>query len=64
MVAEVGPDLEYRAPPFGAQKTVQKRNRDTTSIFHRFGMDFGHLFGDILKVLAWYLNDIVTHFAI
>ena len=31
---------------------LQKRIRDTTSIFHGFDIDLGRQFGDILKVLV------------
>ena len=39
-------------PPFGTQGPLQKRIRDTTSIFHGFDIDFECQFGDILKVLG------------
>ena len=32
-------------------QTLQKRIRDSTSIFHGFDIDFGRQFGDISKVL-------------
>ena len=38
--------------PQGRPKTFQKRIGDTTSIFHRFGIDSGTHFGDMLKSLA------------
>ena len=41
-----------RGSPFGTQGPLQKRTRDTTSIFHGFDIDFGRQFGDILKVLV------------
>jgi hypothetical protein len=41
-----------RDPPVGTQGPLQKRIRDTTSIFHGFDIDFGCQFDDILKVLG------------
>ena len=38
-------------------KTLQKCIRDTTSIFHRFCIDFGSHFGDILTILAYFSID-------
>ena len=40
-----------RDAPFGTQGPLQKRMRDSTSIFHGFDIDFGCQFDDILKVL-------------
>ena len=42
-------------PTFSARvtpRTIQKRIRDATSIFHRFRIDFGSHFGRILMVFA------------
>ena len=42
----------------GRPKTLQKRIRDATSIFHRFGIDLGSHFGDIIMILAQFFHDL------
>ena len=51
MVAEMVQMLER-----GARRALQKRIRDATSMFHRFWIDFGSHFGDMLMVLACFFD--------
>ena len=53
--------VESGKPPRAAQKTIQKRNRDTTSIFHRFWMDFGRHFGPVGSLLVPF-GSLLVHF--
>ena len=48
-----GRHLASQASP----KTLQKRIRDATSIFHRFSIEFGSHFGDIFMVLAPFFHN-------
>ena len=47
----LAPKIKHLAPQ-GRTKTLQKRIRNVTLIFHGFYIDFGSHVGDILKVLA------------
>ena len=47
-----GSQSQGSEPPLWRPRPRQKRIRDATSIFHRFCIDFGSHFGDILLILA------------
>ena len=46
-----------------AAKPFSKRIRDANSIFHRFWMDFGTHFGDILMIWATFLTFCIARVA-